>query len=99
MIAQRIPPTLSLMILTLLISVSVAVPLGVVARAREGSWTDRVVSFLAVLGFSPTTQRRGRRGSNRLGSAERADDFAVNGLRERLQRFVRTKPRLPSCRT
>jgi hypothetical protein len=50
-------------------------------------------------GFSPTTQRRGRRGSNRRGSAERADDFAVNGLRERLQRFVRTKPRLPSCRT
>ena len=34
MIAQRIPPTLSLMILTLLISVSVAVPLGVVAAAR-----------------------------------------------------------------
>src|ERR1700728_870805 len=31
MIAQRIPPTLSLMILTLLISVSVAVPLGVIA--------------------------------------------------------------------
>ena len=42
MIAQRIPPTLSLMILTLLISVSVAVPLGVVAAARQGSWTDRV---------------------------------------------------------
>jgi ABC-type dipeptide/oligopeptide/nickel transport system permease component len=35
MIAQRIPPTLSLMILTLLISVSVAVPLGVVAAARQ----------------------------------------------------------------
>jgi peptide/nickel transport system permease protein len=54
MIAQRIPPTLSLMILTLLISVSVAVPLGVVAAARQGSWTDRVVSSFAVLGFSPT---------------------------------------------
>jgi ABC-type dipeptide/oligopeptide/nickel transport system permease component len=34
MIAQRVPPTVSLMILTLLISVSVAVPLGVVAAAR-----------------------------------------------------------------
>jgi peptide/nickel transport system permease protein len=36
MIAQRIPPTLSLMILTLLISVSVAVPLGVGAPPRRG---------------------------------------------------------------
>jgi hypothetical protein len=87
MIAQRIPPTLSLMILTLLISVSVAVPLGVVAGARQGSWTDRVVPSFAVLGLTPTTQRRARRGSNRCGSAERADDFAVSGLRERLQRF------------
>ena len=52
MIAQRIPPTLSLMILTLLISVSVAVPLGVVAAARQGSWVDRAVSSFAVLGFS-----------------------------------------------
>src|ERR1700722_8459756 len=52
MIAQRIPPTLSLMILTLLISVSVAVPLGVVAAARQGSWIDRAVTSFAVLGFS-----------------------------------------------
>jgi ABC-type antimicrobial peptide transport system permease subunit len=35
-IAQRIPPTLSPMILTLLISVSVAAPLGVVAAAAAG---------------------------------------------------------------
>jgi peptide/nickel transport system permease protein len=52
MIAQRVPPTLSLMILTLLISVSVAVPLGVIAAARQGRWIDRMVSSLAVLGFS-----------------------------------------------
>ena len=52
MIAQRISPTLSLMVLTLLISVSVAVPLGVVAAARQGSWIDRAVSSFAVLGFS-----------------------------------------------
>ena len=52
MIAQRVPPTLSLMALTLVISVSVAVPFGVVAAARQGGWLDRVVSSLAVLGFS-----------------------------------------------
>jgi hypothetical protein len=48
---QRIPPTPSLMILTLLISVSVAVPLGVVAAARQGSWTDRRGVFLRRIGL------------------------------------------------
>jgi peptide/nickel transport system permease protein len=51
MIAQRIPPTPSQMILTLLISVSVAVPLGVVAAARQGSWTDRRGVFLRRIGL------------------------------------------------
>jgi peptide/nickel transport system permease protein len=52
MIVQRIPPTLSLMVLTLLISVSAAVPMGVVAAARQGGLIDRAVSVFAVLGFS-----------------------------------------------
>lgn len=52
MIVQRILPTLSLMVLTLLISVSAAVPMGVVAAARQGSLIDRAVSSFAVLGFS-----------------------------------------------
>jgi ABC-type dipeptide/oligopeptide/nickel transport system permease component len=51
MIAQRIPPTLSLMILTLLISVSVAVRLGVVAAARQGSWTALRGVFLRRIGL------------------------------------------------
>ena len=33
------------------------------------------------------------------GSAERADDFAVSGLRERLQRLRAHEARTPSCRT
>jgi peptide/nickel transport system permease protein len=52
LIAQRIEPTLSLLVLTLLLSVGVAVPLGVVAAARAGSWLDRLVMLAAVLGFS-----------------------------------------------
>src|SRR5580693_3291789 len=43
MIGQRVEPTLSLMALTLLFSVTVAVPLGVLAAARAGSWVDRLV--------------------------------------------------------
>jgi peptide/nickel transport system permease protein len=52
MIGQRVEPTLSLMLLTLLLSVGVAVPLGVVAAARAGSWLDRLLMLAAVLGFS-----------------------------------------------
>ena len=52
MIVQRIPATLSVMSLTLIISISLAVPLGVVAASRQGSWLDRAVSAFAVLGFS-----------------------------------------------
>ncbi|MBV9247954.1 MAG: ABC transporter permease [Acetobacteraceae bacterium] len=52
MIAQRIEPTLSLMILTLIISLTVAIPMGVLAAWKQGSWIDRLVMMLAVFGFS-----------------------------------------------
>src|SRR6202521_5185814 len=52
MIAQRIEPTLSLMVITLCLAVSVAVPMGVVAAWQAGSWIDRIVMAFAVLGFS-----------------------------------------------
>ena len=52
MIAQRIEPTLSLMVVTLLLAVSVAVPMGVVAAWRQGTVIDRAVMGFAVLGFS-----------------------------------------------
>ncbi|MFN7001057.1 MAG: ABC transporter permease, partial [Elioraea tepidiphila] len=43
---------LSLMVVTLLLSVSIAVPLGVVAAWRAGSLVDRAVMAFAVVGFS-----------------------------------------------
>ena len=52
LIGQRIEPTLSLTLCTLLLSVCVAVPLGVIAAARAGSWVDRLVMAFSVLGFS-----------------------------------------------
>lgn len=52
LIAQRIEPTLSLTFCTLVISVLVAVPLGVIAAARAGSWIDRAVMAFSVAGFS-----------------------------------------------
>jgi peptide/nickel transport system permease protein len=52
MIAQRIEPTLSLMIVTLILAVSIAVPMGVVAAWKQGTIIDRAVMGFAVLGFS-----------------------------------------------
>jgi len=52
MIKQRIEPTLSLMIITLLLAVGIAVPMGVVAAWKAGSWIDRAVMVFAVFGFS-----------------------------------------------
>lgn len=52
MIAQRIEPTLSLMVVTLILAVSIAVPMGVVAAWKQGTTIDRMVMGFAVLGFS-----------------------------------------------
>jgi peptide/nickel transport system permease protein len=52
MIEQRIGPTVSLMVVTLLLAVTVAVPMGVVAAWKAGSWIDRVIMGFAVFGFS-----------------------------------------------
>jgi peptide/nickel transport system permease protein len=52
MIAQRIEPTLSLMIITLVLTIFVAVPLGVVAAWKAGSWIDRTIMAFAVFAFS-----------------------------------------------
>jgi peptide/nickel transport system permease protein len=52
MIAQRLEPTLSLMLLTVVLSLIVAIPMGVLAAWKQGSWIDRLVMVLAVFGFS-----------------------------------------------
>jgi peptide/nickel transport system permease protein len=52
LIGQRIEPTLSLTLCTLIIAVSIAIPLGVVAAARAGGWLDRLLVGFSVLGFS-----------------------------------------------
>jgi peptide/nickel transport system permease protein len=52
LIAQRIEPTLLLTIYTIILSVAFAIPLGVVAAYRAGSWLDRAVMGFAVAGFS-----------------------------------------------
>jgi len=52
LILERIEPTLSLAACTIVLAVSLAVPLGVLAAYRRGTWVDRAVMGFAVLGFS-----------------------------------------------
>ena len=52
MIAQRVEPTLSLMTLTLVLSICVAVPMGVLAAWNHGKLLDRLIMVFAVFGFS-----------------------------------------------
>jgi peptide/nickel transport system permease protein len=52
MIEQRIGPTMSLMSVTLVLSVVVAVPMGVMAAWKAGSLLDRIIMGFAVFGFS-----------------------------------------------
>lgn len=52
MIGQRIEPTITVALATIVVSVIVAVPLGVVAAWKHGTWIDRCVMGLSVIGFS-----------------------------------------------
>ena len=52
LIAQRLEPTLSLALITIVLAVLVAVPLGVLAAWRHGGWLDRTLMGFSVMGFS-----------------------------------------------
>jgi peptide/nickel transport system permease protein len=52
LIGQRLEPTIVLSITTLVLAVALAVPIGVLAAWRAGTWLDRLVMGFAVFGFS-----------------------------------------------
>ena len=52
LLAQRLEPTLSIALLTMGLSIVLAIPLGTLAAYRAGSWVDRLVMLFAVLAFS-----------------------------------------------
>ena len=52
LIAQRLEPTFALATLTILLSVLISVPLGVLAAWRHGGWFDRALMGFSVMGFS-----------------------------------------------
>lgn len=52
LIMQRVQPTISLTLGTLLLAVAVAVPLGTLAAWRMGGWLDRALTCFSVAGFA-----------------------------------------------
>ena len=52
MIGQRLEPSISIAISTIILAILIAVPLGVIAAWKHGTWIDRFVMGLSVLGFS-----------------------------------------------
>jgi peptide/nickel transport system permease protein len=52
MIQSRLEPTLCVAVATLILSNLIAIPLGVLAAAHRGTWIDRVVVAISVIGFS-----------------------------------------------
>jgi len=52
LIAQRLEPTVALTLATLFVSVSLAIPIGVVAAWKARTLVDRAVMAFAVLGFA-----------------------------------------------
>jgi peptide/nickel transport system permease protein len=52
LIGHRLEPTISLAILTMLFAIVAAIPLGVIAAWKVGTWVDRAIMTFAVIGFS-----------------------------------------------
>jgi len=51
-IAEKIPPTLLLMGTSLIVTVVVAVPVGVLAAVKQYSWADKIITTLATIGYA-----------------------------------------------
>ena len=52
LISQRVEPTLSLALTTLIVAVTLAVSFGVLAAWKVGTWIDRALMVVSVIGFS-----------------------------------------------
>ena len=54
-IFERIPFTLELMLTSLIVTMIVSIPLGVLAAVKQYSWADKVITTMATIGYVFTT--------------------------------------------
>jgi peptide/nickel transport system permease protein len=52
LVTQRLEPTVSLAVITMIFAVTVSIPLGVIAAWKAGTWIDYLIMGIAVLAFS-----------------------------------------------
>jgi peptide/nickel transport system permease protein len=52
LVTQRLEPTVSLAVVTMVFAIGIALPLGVIAAWKAGTWIDHVIMGIAVLAFS-----------------------------------------------
>lgn len=52
LIIERAPATLRLMGLSLLVTIIFAIPIGVLAAVKQYSWTDKIITTLATIGYA-----------------------------------------------
>lgn len=51
-IVERVPATLRLMGASLLVTIIFAIPIGVLAAVKQYSWTDKIITTLATIGYA-----------------------------------------------
>lgn len=51
-IAERMPVTIGLATLSMIVALSISIPAGIIAATRRGRWPDRVATFLASAGLA-----------------------------------------------
>jgi peptide/nickel transport system permease protein len=54
-IMARVPATLLLMGVTLIVTIVVAIPVGMLAALKQYSWTDKIITSLATIGYALPT--------------------------------------------
>lgn len=51
-VMRRLPPTVLLMGVALIVTIIFAIPIGIVAAVRQYSWTDKIITTLATFGYA-----------------------------------------------
>ncbi|MDP5308221.1 ABC transporter permease [Paracoccus spongiarum] len=54
-IAQRVPQTLTVIGMSYLVGVLIAIPIGIISAYRQYSWFDQIGTFVSMIGFSMPT--------------------------------------------